>query len=466
MGLVAPQDAAFLLAESREHPAHVAGLQLYQLPPDAGPTFVSDLYQRLLSYTDLRPLLRRRVRAPVGSVGQLWWSEDADVDLEYHVRLSALPPPHRVRELLALTSRLHGGLLDRHRPLWEFHLIDGLEGGRFATYAKVHHALADGVATSRLLTGVLSEDPDDTAGVPFWAQRTQPASTTTPEPGSRITGGTASCALSRPLKMASGAMGALAEIGRPLAGLAGDMLRGQAGSARLPAPKTMFNTAITGARRFAAQSWDLDRLKKVGAATGGTLNDMVLAMCAGALRRYLLDFGALPDRPLVAAVPVSLTLRSSTTEADGGNAVGAVLCNLATDIADPHRRVETIVASMRSAKEHLAAQSPATIQALGALLVGAPVAMSTLPSVANVAPPLFNLIISNVPGPPRPLYWNGARMQGCYPISIPTDGQALNITVISYAGSLQFGLTGCRRQVPRLQRLLSYLEDSLAELES
>jgi diacylglycerol O-acyltransferase len=457
MGMIAPQDAAFLIGESREHPMHVGSLQLFEPPPGAGENYISELYQHLLSFTELRPLLRRRPRNPVSSLGQLWWADDDDVDLEYHVRLTALPKPRKVRQLLELTSRLHGGLLDRHRPLWELYLIEGLDDGRFAMYTKVHHALVDGVSATRLLVSSLSADPDGECR-PFWAAR--PASPKAPEPSASGMG-----ALLGPLKSTAGAVREIAGVAPTLARLSVGALRGEIDGVGVPAPKTMLNVPITGARRFAAQAWDIDRIKKAGKVAGATLNDVVLAMCAGALRRYLLEQDALPDKPLAAAVPVSLALRSGTTGGDGGNAVSGVLCNLATDIADPYRRLEVISSSMRTAKEAMDGRSNAQLQAQALLLVGGPPVLATIPGALEVISPLYNLVISNVPGPRQPLYFNGARLDGSFPVSIPADGLAVNITVFSYAGSLHFGITGCRRQVPHLQRLLGHLEDSLAELE-
>jgi WS/DGAT/MGAT family acyltransferase len=222
----------------------------------------------------------------------------------------------------------------------------------------------------------------------------------------------------------------------------------------------MFNVSITGARRFAAQGWSLDRIKAVGKAAGATMNDVMLAMCSGALRKYLLDLGALPDKPLVAAIPMSLRADSSV----GGNAIGLILCNLATTEADAAERLKTIHESMLAGKAVYHGMSRLQITALSALPL-IPLAIGMVPGMVRVTPPAFNVLISNVPGPRKPLYWNGARMTGVYPLSIPYEGQALNITVTSYAGSLEFGLTGCRRTVPHLQRLLGLLEDSLVELE-
>jgi diacylglycerol O-acyltransferase len=263
----------------------------------------------------------------------------------------------------------------------------------------------------------------------------------------------------------------LRDISTDLAGVlpaiirsANTALREQASVLPFQAPRTIFNVQITGARRFAAQKWSLDRIKAVRRATGATLNDVVLAMCSGALRRYLLDLGALPDRPLIAMVPVSLRAKQKKAEASG-NSVGAILVNLGTHLDDPVERFTQIQESAQVAKRSLAELSPLQILALSGLTM-APLAFAPIPGVVRLTPPPFNVIISNVPGSPKPLYWNGAELQGMYPLSIPYDGQALNITITSYAGYLNFGLTGCRRNVPHLQRLLTHLDDSLKELEA
>ncbi|MGO9550876.1 WS/DGAT domain-containing protein, partial [Mycobacterium sp.] len=228
------------------------------------------------------------------------------------------------------------------------------------------------------------------------------------------------------------------------------------------APKTMLNVPIGGARRVAAQSWSLERVKSIKRAAGVTVNDVVLAMCAGALRQYLLDQQALPDTPLIAMVPVSL--RSEEEADSGGNQVGALLCNLATDVEDPAKRLETISESMRGNKKVLSELPRLQAFALSAFLI-APLGLAVVPGFVSSAPPPFNIVISNVPGPTEPMYWAGARLDGNYPLSIALDGQALNITVVNNAGNIDFGLVGCRRSVPHLQRLLGHLESSLKDLE-
>lgn len=455
MGVMPITDSMFLLGESREHPMHVGGLQLYDVPKGAGGDFVGELHRDLLTMVDLKPLFRRRPAGPVNTVGQFAWSRDDQFDVEYHVRLSALAKPGRVRELLELVSRMHGSLLDRHRPLWEFHLIEGLQDNRFATYTKIHHSLVDGVAALRLLSKSLSEDVDERGLVPPWVVRPRDQ-TRAPRAGG---GGND---LAGNLRAVAGALREVVGMGPAAIKVANEFFREQAATSPFQAPRSMLNVPITGARRFAAQGWPIERLKAVGAASGGTLNDVMLAMCAGALRRYLQDFDALPDKPLVAAVPMSL--RSSDAADSGGNAVGAILTTLATDLADPADRLAAITASTARAKQLNAQLTQTQILALSAVLT-APVILAAIPGLGNLTPPPFNLLISNVPGPRNPLYWNGAKLVGQYPLSIPLDGQALNITVVSYAGSLEFGLTGCRRSVPHLQRMLGYLDQSLGELE-
>ena len=449
-------DAAFLLAERRGQPMHVGGLQLFALPEGADREFLVDLYRQSVDVEpqDVHPLFTRRAHRPLSALGQWSWTHDDDVDLEHHVRHSALPAPGRVRELLQLASRLHQTPLDRNRPLWEGHLIEGLEGNRFAVYTKFHHALIDGVSGLRLLQDCLTEDPDRTDVPPPWAmpvrgRKERSATAVLPTPGGVVEG-------------ARLVVTNLAETVKAVGVTVQEALRDQASGLATQAPKTMLNVGITGSRRFAAQSYPIDRIKQVGKAAGATLNDVVLAMSAGALRAYLDEQGALPDVPLIAMVPVSL--RSSEAARDAGNAVGLILCELATDEADAGERLRRIVASSTAAKDRMKALGATQNMALAGLSVAPRFLTSSLLGDSNPLRPAFNVIVSNVPGPQSPLYWNGAQLQGIYPLSIPTEGQALNITCTSYVDHLEFGLTGCRQRVPHLQRLLGQLDESLDEL--
>jgi diacylglycerol O-acyltransferase len=465
MSYMAPTDAMFLWAESREHPMHVGGLQLFVPPDDLGPDFVSDMVDGWRELDYVNPLYRQRPAEPVGTLGNTWWSHDDSIDFDYHVRHSALPQPRRVRELLALTSRWHGALLDRHRPLWEAHVVEGLADGRLAMYTKVHHSLVDGVSALRITQRSLSEDPDNRECVPPWAMppRTRPPqlvdSSTTTElatiPKGRNPFGlvkAVGAASSNAMSLIPGGLRVASQIVRDV-------------DLSLPsAPRTMLNGRVGGARRFAAQSWELDRIKRVARSSGTTINDVVLAMVSGALRDYLLEMGGLPDEPMSAMVPVSLALRSGDTEGASGNAVGAIVVNLATDRADGATRLEEIAYSSRSNKRLLSDLSPTQILAYSAMQMF-PLMLGPIPGAIKFGRPPFNVIVSNVPGPRGDMYFNGARLDGLYPVSIVMDGQALNITLCSRGKYLDFGLIGCRKSVPHLQRLLTHLESALAELE-
>jgi diacylglycerol O-acyltransferase / wax synthase len=446
MELMSPTDSVFLLGESREHPMHVGGLSLYEPPEGAGLEFVRDFYDTLVAQQDFQPTFLKRPATFLGGIANLGWSYDKDLDIDYHVRRSALPSPGRVRDLLELTSLLHSSLLDRHRPLWEAYIIEGLKDGRFAIYTKMHHSLIDGVSALKLMQRALSTDPDDTEIRAPWSLR-KPKRKSAP---------------SSQLSSLMHTAGSLAALAPSTVSLARAALFEQQLTLPFGAPRTMLNVKIGGARRCAAQSWSVDRIKNVKNAAGVTLNDVVLAMCSGALRYYLLEQDALPDTPLLAMVPVSLRRED---EADaGGNLVGAILCSLATDIEDPAKRLEAVSESMYKNKTVFSQLPRVQALALSALNMSA-LAMSAVPGWVTSTSPPFNLIISNVPGPREQLYYGGARLDGSYPLSAILDGQALNITLVSNADTLDFGLVGCRRSVPHLQRLLAHLESSLKDLE-
>ncbi|MCW1957837.1 MAG: wax ester/triacylglycerol synthase family O-acyltransferase [Mycobacterium sp.] len=448
MELISPLDSMFLLGESREHPMHVGGLQLFEPPEGAGPDFLRDIYQQLITRDDVAPTFRKHPAELLGGIANLTWAFDRDLDLEYHLRRSALPSPGRVRELLELTSRMHGTLLDRHRPLWESHLVEGLNDGRIAVYTKIHHALVDGVSAMRMMRRSLSDDPDDhEIRVPWALNGRRPS-------GAGKSGGS-------PLKGLLGVAESVLGLGPSALHLANKGLLQQQLTLPVGAPKTIFNVPIGGARRVAAQSWPIERFAAIKKAAGVTLNDVVLAVCGGALRAYLIEQKALPDRALIAMVPVSLRDDSSSS---GGNQVGALLANLATNVEDPAQRLAEVALSMRNNKSVFKELPKLQQVALSAFNVS-PLLLSLVSPALGAAAPPFNLVISNVPGSREPLYWNGARLDGNYPLSIALDGQALNITLTNNAENLDFGLVGCRRSVPSLQRLLGHLEDSLSELE-
>jgi diacylglycerol O-acyltransferase len=314
--------------------------------------------------------------------------------------------------------------------------------------------MVDGVSALRLMQRSLSEDPDARDCLPPWALP--------PRKPSGDKSGFDPMGLVRSGVSAAGDIAGLVPASLKIAS---QIIRD--GDVTLPrAPKTILNGSIGGARRFAAQSWEIERIQRVAKSSATTLNDVVLAMVAGALREYLLEQHALPDEPMTAMVPVSLALRAESAGKDTGtgNATGAIIVNLATDREQGATRLEEIAYSSRKAKKILGDLTPTQILAFSAVQM-LPLALSPIPGFVKYTNPPFNVVVSNVPGPKEDMYFNGSRLDGMYPVSIVTDGLALNITLTSRAGYLDFGLIGCRRSVPHLQRLLTHLESSLAELE-
>ncbi len=452
-------ESMFLIAESRRQPMHTGLLMLFEPGPD-GPPDLAAMHARLLAAREMGSLFRKRpVRSP-RTFGQWAWEVDREVELEHHLRRSALPSPGRPRELLELTGRLHATLLDQRRPLWEAHLVEGVSEQRWAVYTKVHHALMDGVSGLKLLTETLTTDPDLPEIPAPWERRLRSSPRATD--AGPATGGTDVLAAARRIADTAAGLGVEALGVLPAAVRA--VRRGlseQAAALPYTAPRTILNVEISSSRRFAADSWELDRVRAVARGFGGTVNDVVLAMCSGALRTWLGDLDALPDSSLLAMVPMNL--RDADTP-DAGNAVAAIIASLGTDLLTAGDRLEQVHSSVAAARRSFAGLSPAQSLALSAPGMLPFVLDKVIPGTSTVRPP-FNIVISNVPGPTEQLYWDRSPLRGLYPLSIPLDGQAMNITVVSNADQLGFGIVGCRRNAPHLQRLLAGLETELAALE-
>lgn len=455
MKKLSAQDAGFLYLERNNQPMHVGGLHLYSLPEGSGDDFVQELGDAWKHGSIVAPF-NQKLSYPLSKLGQPCWVEDPSVDLEYHLRHSALPAPGRYREMFALVSRLHGTLLHRDRPLWEAHIIEGVADGQIAVYTKIHHALVDGMAAMRMLMKSHGTDPDQRGMLPPWAVERKRRSRVAGEAPSR--GGLAAIAeqMQDAVGSVPGAVRGIKAYADAMRAASDDGLVGP-----FQVPHTALNTRIGAARRFVAQSWKIDRIKRVGKAMGLTVNDVVLAMSSGALRQWLLNFSELPDRPLSVMAPVALQPKDAD---DYGNAVTAILCSLATNIADPVERAMAIHHSMAQGKALLQSMTRSEINLL-TMLGAAPAALPLALGLGHRMPP-FNVVVSNVPGPRERLYWNGARLDGMYPVSIPVNGVALNITVTSNVDSLDFGLIACRRSIPSAQRLIDYLEETLADLEA
>ncbi|MXQ76977.1 wax ester/triacylglycerol synthase family O-acyltransferase [Rhodococcus rhodochrous] len=449
---MSPADSMFLLGESRDHPMHVGGLIL--LRPREGTTAadLGALFTAAAEDGEVAPLWRKRAVRSLGTFGQWAWEEDANFDLSYHVRRNALPQPGGLDELWDLVSRLHSTLLDRSRPLWQMHVIEGLADGRLAVYTKIHHALADGVGAMKLLRRALSPDSERTGMPAPWAPFDAPSRS--------HSSGTA---LDLPEAAMQAVRTATADVTGFVPALAGTVnraLRGGGGSLSLAAPNTVINVPISGTRRFAARSWPLARLRAVARAADATVNDVVLAMSSGALRAFLIEQEALPDKSLVAMVPVCLRPDKDCA----GNELGVLMADMGTDLADPADQLARVSASTTEGKASMRGMSSLSRLAASALGV-APLAVGILTRNRALPRPPFNVIVSNVPGSPDPLYWNGARVDAVYPLSVPVDGQALNITCTSTDDAIAFGLTSCSRSLPQLQPLLDHFDAALDALE-
>jgi WS/DGAT/MGAT family acyltransferase len=435
---------------------HVGGLFEFTLPDDAPADYLQQEFQRMREPRTLPPPWNLKLvegtllgaRAPL-------MREVRDVDLDYHVRHSALPHPGGQRELGVLVSRLHSHQLDLHRPLWEVHLIEGLEGNRFAMYSKMHHSLVDGVSGMRLIMRALSSDAAERGMTPFWAvgagerPRREPAE------------GEARGTLGAGLGLVSGTLSAVGGLSRAALDLAVAAVDNRPLQAPYRAPESVLGGRLGGQRRFATQRYELERMKRLARRAECTLNDIVLYLTGSALRRYLGEHARIPDRPLTAGIPVNLR---EPGDQSMGTAIGMMVAELGTNVADPNERLAAIARSTREAKRHLSGL-PQGARTSYTLLINGPYVLGLLTGLGGRAPIPFNVGVSNVPGPVEPLYLNGSRLDALFPLSLLLHGNALNVTCVSYAGTLNFGLTGARDTLPHLQRLAIYMGESLEELE-
>jgi diacylglycerol O-acyltransferase / wax synthase len=456
-----PLDAAWLFTESRATPNHVGGLLQFRLPDGAPREYLRELMHEFRTHRNFAPPWNRRLKYPINRNPVPAWVEDEDIDLEYHVRHAALPWPGGERELGELVGRLQSTPIDLARPPWECTIIEGLEGGRFALFIKMHHSLIDGISGVKLLQRAMSHDAAKSLDLPpFWASGL-------PE---RPAGRKADAPLPTVAQAASVAAQSLGEQARSLPQLAAAFAKivkriGDPGDGMVvpfDAPRSVLNGRVREKRRFATQHFPMERLRAVATAAGGTLNDVVLTLCGGALRRYLQEQGTLPDDSLTAGIPVSV--RPADDEG-AGNAITFIVATLGTDIDGAAERLQAVRRSVQHAKAHVQSLPRQAMQQYTMLLM-APTIVTLLTGIGGRTRPMFNITISNVPGPEKPLYFRGAELIAVYPASIVTHGQALNITCQSYAGQMNFGFTGCHTSVPSLQRLAVYLGEALAELEA
>jgi WS/DGAT/MGAT family acyltransferase len=483
-------DVSFLNMETSATFGHVSSLTIFDPAGAPGGAGLEAVKETILERIDqLAPFRRRLVEVPMG-LDLPYWVEDANFDIDFHVRHHAVAPPGTPEQLAEAVSRIVARPLDRSRPLWEMYVIEGVDNGRYiAQLTKIHHAAIDGAAGAQMLAVILDTDPAARpTGEPTpWEPEAMP----TDEQLLRIT---MAEYLRRPEKMIrlgvrtirelasttqSGGLRAIADlVAQPMPGPLGSLMRARLrahygdDSDKAPAlppthaPRTPWNQAISGHRRFAYTTVPLDDAKLVRRAFGCTFNDVVMAVCSGTLRRYLELHDCLPAESLIAMVPVSV--RTGTEEDSYQNRVSALLADLATNEPDPLTRLRRVQQSMTAAKESFAAIPAEALQdftqfAPPALAARAMRMYSRLRIADRMNPP-FNLIISNVPGPNYPLYSAGAQLLHFYPVSALADGQGLNMTVQSYNGNLDFGFIADRDLVPDLWRMTDLLHESMDEL--
>ncbi len=474
-------DAQFLNVESSTTVGHVGSLILLDPAEAPGGELTLDRLRGVLEprLHLVAPMRQRLVRVPLG-LGLPYWVDDPDFDIEFHLREIGLPGPGDQAQLSEQVARIHARPLDRTRPLWEMYLIHNVSEGRQALYTKVHHAAIDGVSGAEILATIMDatvEPRDEEPPDEFFAPGPLPG------PGSLITRGLAAMAtqpfevirtLPKALPHLADLPGAgfvpgaqvVSDVADSVLKLATSGAQGrQVGRRTISTPPTPLNGSITAHRRFAYGSLPLEEIKAVKNAFAMTVNDVVMALCTSALRSWLLDHDGLPDVPIVVAVPVSI--RTDDQSGSNGNQVSVMLAEMPTHVADVEERLTGVQLGMADAKEQFEAVPASILQDMSSVI---PTALSGLAaraifSMVTVGAFPFNLFISNVPGPQLPLYVGGARVLGIYPASAITDlTGALNITLFSYDGALDFGLIACRELVPDVWNLIGYLRAALDEL--
>ena len=451
-------DGAFLHLETPEMPMHVGSLNIFEPPPGGAGGWFEAVKAHVASRMHLAPVFTRKLAPMPFDLANPVWIDDDDIDLDYHMRYVVLPEPGSLQQLESLVARLHSSLLDRSRPLWEFYVIEGLADGKLAFYGKVHHAAIDGQAGVTLGNTVFDLGP-----VP---RKVRPPR---PHRGNRYQLGVAellAAGLENQLQQVLRIGRLLPSLARTLVGMGREAWAHRNERDALPrfklAPPTPFNVSITNQRAFAGVSLPLEETKRIGKALGASVNDMVLWLCSTALREYLAEGRELPDKTLVAGVPISLRAEG---DASANNQVSGTVIDLATQLKDPLQRLQAIMQGTRAMKAQMGTFGdliPKDFPSLGSpwLLSG----LASLYGRSRLADRLrfANLTISNVPGPQVPLYLAGAPMTGMYPLSIVVHGVALNITVQSYMGQLCFGLIACRRAMPDVKELADQLQRAMA----
>jgi diacylglycerol O-acyltransferase / wax synthase len=495
-------DAAFLHLETPEMPMHVGSIAIFQPPRDYNGDFYEDFKAQFAERLHLAPTLQDKLARPLLDIDNPSWVPDEQFNIDRHLFRASLPEPANRASLERIVGWMHAKLLNRARPLWEFYIFDGLEGGEVAVYSKVHHAMIDGgagVALSKIIYDI-SPNPR-----PIRAKDTKKAGRAQSEKRRVEVAAEALDAYAqvwvRPLHGSDKPPVALPRTGRTDLGsvlldhammqmetslklvahlptvlkTAGGVLGGMLNAdvlKRVPdmiPPRTPINRSISSERSFATLTLSMSRAKALAKAAGGKLNDVVLALCSGMLRQLMLDMDALPKKSMTASCPISLR---EPGDAATTNQVFAMNTSLCTDVADPRARLEKIIVEAGVAKAMVSPLKDVVPHVQHLSVLGAPMAMQVMSllfsrsNLADVVPMGANVIISNVQGPPMTLYAAGAELKHNFPVSIATHGMSLNITVQSYKDLLDFGLIAGANVLPDLQKLARLVENELDVLEA
>jgi len=470
-------DQQFLALEDARHVGHVGALAVLD-PSSArgGQLTVEDLQHLIAERLPLIAPFRWRLAEVPFHLDYDYWLDDPDFDLDFHVRELALPPGASEQKLAEQVARIFARPLDRSRPLWELYLIHGLPDGRVGVMTKIHHAVIDGMSGAEIQGALLDISPEGRDAPP-------PLS----DPGDAPPGqlemlARGAIGIARyPLRVMQSLPRALPNVGEvpSLSAIPGLRAAGRLafgaqqvlgrrgrviGDRELVPPRTPFNTRISAHRRFAFGHLSLGEVKEIKSLYGCTVNDVVVSICAGAVRRWLIEHDALPDDPLVAQIPVSV--RTERQQGTYGNRILLMTAPLFTSEADPVRRLKRTHEALAGMKERHQALPADLLQDANHFIPPAVFSRAARLSfsLASRGRPMWNLVISNVPGPQFPLYMAGARLEANYPISVVTDGMGLNITVMSYCGRLDFGIVADRDQIPDAWSLMDGLRGALSEL--
>ena len=492
-------DASFLYLETPEMPMHVGSMAIFRLPDDYKGDFFEDFKAMIASRLHIAPILKARLEKAPLDIDHPSWVEDDQFDIDRHIFRGSLPAPHDRATLERIVGWMHAKLLNRARPLWEFYVFEGMKDNEIGLYSKMHHACIDGGAGAALTSMIydvtpvprkveppaakakVAQEPRDLAAnfidsyQQLWRQpfdaSTSAKGIDLPRTGKSDLGSILFDNAMFQIESAVKFAGSIPTMLKSISDVVGKISdpKSRDSIASMVSPSTILNKSISSERSFAGVSIPLSRAKALAKHAGGKLNDVVLAISSGVVRRYLLERGALPAKSMTAAVPISLREEGNT---DANNQVFGMICSIATDVEDPRARLEAIIAQSAKSKEMSHPMRALMPQVSNVSMLGAPILVQILAllysrsNLSDVLPPAANITVSNVPGPRQTLYAAGAELLHIFPVSISTHGQALNITVQSYRDQLDFGFIVGANIIPHVQVMCEMLPEEFAALEA